>query len=379
VCSTSGRRSTLIAAAVTGALILIALPGLAQETPKAAATKGKSTKAPGPAPDRAALLPDQFGPFTKGKTLTQVAAPDPDLYAELGFEQVEQAEYQSPEKKHFTATAWRFHDSTGAMAAYEAARPPEATPSKVAKLAVRTPTGLIFTHGNYLFQLSGSAPATLRPAAGGNYVFEGSVPSEQDLDAIYEGLPKLEQSPLPTLMSYLPSADLVPNSERYVIGPVSLQRFDPGITPSVAAFHLGSEAQLGNYKSGKGLFTMAVFNYPTPGIAKERADEFGKVSGAMVKRTGALVAVILNPVDPDAAERTLAQVRYNVNLTWNEKVPVNEIKGMATLLINIVLFAGLMVCVSIVGGIGFGGFRVIARKFRKSGDPESMVTLDLHR
>jgi len=308
--------------------------------------------------------------------------PDQALFSEFGLEESDQAAYESGDKQHFTAAVWRFHDSTGAMAAFESIRPPAAVPSKIAKLAVRTPDGMIFAHGNYLFNVTGSAPATLRAAPGGganNYVFQDNVPSAADLDALYETLPRLEQSPLPILMSYLPSTGLVPNSERYVVGPVSLQRFEPAISPSTAAFHFGSEAQLGKYETAKGLFTMSVFNYPTPGIAKERAEEFGKIPGAMVKRTGALVAVVVNPPDADAAERTLAEVRYNVNLTWNEKVPVNEVKGVATLLVNIALFSGITLCFSIVGGIGFGGFRMIRRKYRKTADPESMVVLGLNR
>ena len=41
-------------------------------------------------------------------------------------------------------------------------------------------------------------------------------------------------------MTDLPADGLIPNSERYILGPVSLDRFEPRIPPSVAAFHLGS-------------------------------------------------------------------------------------------------------------------------------------------
>src|SRR5205807_7843576 len=130
-----------------------------------------------------------------------------------------------------------------------------------------------------------------------NYVFQftGGKVEPSDITELYNRLPKLEQSPLPALMTFLPpgtpSASLVPNSERYVVGPVSLERFEPRISPSVAAFHLSAEAQLGKYRTAKGLMTLSVFHYPTPGIARDRLEEFRKIPGAMAKRAGPLVAI----------------------------------------------------------------------------------------
>src|ERR1700722_15440648 len=120
------------------------------------------------------------------------------------------------------------------MAFFQARRPSGANPAPLAKLAVLTSDGTIFAYGNYVFQLT------------------GAVPPAQDLQGMYAQLPKLEQSPLPILMSILPSAGLIPNSERYVLGPVSLDRFEPRIPPSTAGFHYSAEAQLGKYKTPKG-------------------------------------------------------------------------------------------------------------------------------
>ena len=60
--------------------------------------------------------------------------------------------------ERFTASAWRFRDSTGAMAMFEARRPPGATRSDVTQLAVQTSDGVIFAYGNYVFQLTGTLP-----------------------------------------------------------------------------------------------------------------------------------------------------------------------------------------------------------------------------
>ena len=124
----------------------------------------------------------------------------------------------------------------------------------------------------------------------------------------------------PRLIDYLPSQDLVPNSERYVEGPAALQKFYPGISPSTAAFHLSAEAQIGEFQAPGGDLKLAIFSYPTPQIARLQTAQFQQISGAMVKRSGPLVAVILSPPNPDAAEKLLSLIRYQADITLDERV-----------------------------------------------------------
>jgi hypothetical protein len=291
---------------------------------------------------QAAIFPDHLGAFTKTAPKT-ISAPDRELDNEYGIQANESADYTAPDKKHFSATAWRFQNSTGAMAMFEVRRPPKATPSKMAKLAVTTLDGVIFTYGNYLLQLT------------------GSLPGEVELNQLYDQLPLLEQSALPLLIDAMPADGLIPNSERYILGPVSLQRFVSPIPPSVAAFHFDAEAQSAQYQTPKGKLTLAVFNYPSVGIAKERYEEFAKIPGAVVKRAGPMIAVTVQPPDPDAAERVLAQVRYASNVTLNAIPPVNgrQVGGMV---ISIIMLAGFILFLCVIAGVGFGVFRVILRK-----------------
>ncbi len=290
----------------------------------------------------AAIFPDQLGPYAKSAPTT-VSAPDRELDDEYGIQASESAEYTSPDKKHFAATAWRFQDSTGAMAMFEARRPPKATPSKMSKLAVTTSDGVIFTYGNYLLQLT------------------GALPTQAELDQLYDQLPELTQSALPLLVDALPAEGLIPNSERYIVGPVSLQRFDPAIAPSIVAFHVGAEGQLGQYQTPKGKLTLAIFDYPTPNIARERYEDFAKIPGVVAKRAGPLVAVTVQPPDADAAERVLAQVRYDANVTLNEQAPVTATQ-VSNMMLSIIGLAGGILFLCLVTGIGFGAFRVIFRK-----------------
>ena len=304
-----------------------------------------------------AILPDQIGTFVKGDT-QPLAASDPALLREFGFQAGEQALYKSPDKR-FTVSAWRFHDSTGALGLFEARRPANAAPAKLAALSSTTPEGAIFAYGNYVFEVT------------------GAVPEQKDLELLFAQLPQVDLAPLPALIGNLPQDGLIPNSERYVLGPVSLARFEPRIAPALAAFHLGAEAQLGRYRTPKGDLTLAIFSYPTPNIARERQEEYLKVPGTIAKRSGPLVGVVVQPPDADAAEGVLAGVQYAGNLTLNEKVPVNEGLFMYRLFLNIFVLSGVLIGLSIIVGIGFGGFRILRRKLGKPGhdDPFQLLRI----
>jgi len=314
----------------------------------------------------AAILPDQIGDFTRGE-IKAVAPEDPGLYQEFGLVAAEQAQYVAPVKtpadkkagKRFMATAWRLRDSTGALALFDTRLPATATPAKLSALSAKTPDGALFAYGNYVFQVS------------------GEVPEQTDLDLLFSKLTQLDNAPLPALAANLPADGLIPNSQRYILGPASLARFEPRIAPSLAAFHFGTEAQLGRYRTPKGDLTLAIFSYPTPNIARERVEEFSKTPGTMAKRTGPLVAVIVQPPDPDAAERVLAGVQYAGNLTLNETVAGNPVQQMGKLVYNGFVLAGLLGAFSIIVGIGFGGFRVLRKKFGKPGhdDPFQLLRI----
>jgi hypothetical protein len=313
---------------------------------------------------QAPIFPDQIGPYEKHAPTT-LSTPDQALYDEYGMEASEQAIYTAPagqkDQKRFTATAWRMHDSTGALALFQLRTPSGATPADFAPSAVRTSDGVIFEYGNYVIQ------------------FTGGQPDNEDLQAFYNQLPKFSNSPLPMVSTALPTADLVPNSKRYILGPVSLQRFLPEIPPSVAAFRSGAEAQLGKYNTSKGLMVLAIFDYPTPGVARDQTEAFQKIPGTAVKRTGPLVAVLVSPPDPDAAERLLSKVNYQAQVTLNEKVPVNEVKGFAGALLSMIALAGIIIGMCLVAGFGYAGVRILRRRVLHRQDPDAMIVLDIDR
>lgn len=304
----------------------------------------------GLASGQSVLWPDQFGQFQKVSS-RPVPLTDKGVWEEYGLHQAEEAEYASGESK-FRARAYRLKDPTGALAAFQWQRPAAAERSKLGSLAVETKDSAMLVYGNYLFY------------------FQGYKPQVPELEALFDRLPRLDQSAVPTLPGYLPSADLIANSERYVVGPESLARFAPGIPPSLAAFHLGAEAQLGRFRGPGGEMSLALFSYPTPQLARERTEAFRKLAGAMAKRAGPLVAVVLSPPDADAAERLLSSVRYEAEVSLSQYVPTRRDLWF-DLLINIALLIGILLVFCTVAGLAVAGWRI-----RRSG-AEPMIMLHL--
>jgi hypothetical protein len=307
-------------------------------------------------PLAAGILPDRLAGAMKSD-VKDFAAPDPALFEEYGFDGGEQATFGPT-----TLKVWRFRDPTGAMAAFQYARPADAKAgkSKVNDLAATSGAGAIYEYGNYVVQVT------------------GKIPSEEDLADVYLALKKVEKSPLPVISTYLPPDGLIPNSERYILGPVSLQKFTPQIPPSVAAFSLSAEAQLGQYRTKSGPMTLAIFNYPTPALSRERTEEFRKLPGVLAKRTGPLVAVVTGSSDPDSAERLLAKINYQANVTVDETTPNREVKSFARTIVNYILFSGLIILFCIFSGVLFAGVRMISRKLSgEKGEGEAMISLHL--
>jgi hypothetical protein len=299
-------------------------------------------------PLRAAIFPERLGEYLRSEP-KPLAAPDQQLFAEYGFEEGEQADFVAGDQR-FSATAWRLHDSTAALGVLQLRRAPQTTKG----LPVE-----IIQHANYVLEL------------------QGTKLDDVTRNQLYTALPKVYDAPLPALTGFLPVENRIVNSERYVLGPVSLERFEPKIPPSLAAFHLGAEGQLAKYKTPKGELTLALLSYPTPNMARERFDEFQKLPGAVARRAGPLLAVIMQPVDPDEAERTLARVHYEAKLTVNENAPQNFNKGLSNMILSIMALAGIISVIGVIVGVGFGGFRVLKHKLGFKEDPPPITVLRL--
>jgi hypothetical protein len=303
----------------------------------------------------AAILPDTIGDWMKGPGAVAALA-DQKVWQEYGLQDSETAEYSAAGRK-YTISAYRFGDATGALAAFDQARPEDAKTVEVVGLGAANASDEVVAVGNYLF------------------VFKGYKPKADELNHLVGTAPHYGQSPLPTLPRYVPDG-AQPNSERYIVGPESLAKFAPQIPPSTAAFHFNAEAELAKFGAPGKETTLLVFTYPTMEMARDRLPHFQQIPGAVVKRSGPLVAVALNPASPDDAERLLSKVKYLAEVTLPEHVPTLK-DNPANLLLNILYLCLVLAGFCVVSGLVVGGFRVLLRRSGASGDGDNMISLHI--
>ena len=294
----------------------------------------------------AALFPETLGTAHRTE-IHSVAISDQPLWDEYGLQASEQASYDSGGAP-YTVIGYRLQDSTGALAAFQWQR------------ATQPKSGAVERLGNYVL------------------IFQDRQPTPSELGSLRGSLPRLEEGPLPSLPGYLPRSGMSPSSERYITGPVSLTKFYPGIAPSTAAFHLGAEAQSADFDSPGGPLKLAIFSYPTNDIARARVAQFQKIAGAMTKRAGPLVALILAPGDPNGAERLLSQVRYQASVTQGHRFPTPK-DNVGAFMVNLFQLIGLLLVFCALSGLAVGGLRMILRRGGASGDGDQMISLQIEK
>jgi hypothetical protein len=289
-----------------------------------------------------AVLPEQLGTF-KRASLTEPAVDDKALWDEYGLEVREEAVYRD-KGQSYTLSVWRFKDPTGAYAGRQVLEAKTQDWKQV---------------GNYIYRVT------------------GDVPKESALRNSFVSFPNLDVSALPFLENYLPAEDRVAGSMRYVLGPASLERFEPSISPSLAAFSLGAEAQGAVYRIGGAETKLLLFTYPTPQIARKKAAEFQMREDLYTKRAGPLLAVLIRPTNPDAAERFLSKIRYESSVTIHEPKNKKPEGNVADMLISIGIITLVLIILSVLLGMAFGGFRMIRERFGLKTAEEGFTSLDL--
>jgi hypothetical protein len=311
---------------------------------------------------QAAIWPEKWAEHTRAKA-EPVAITDAGLWAEYEGEAAEKALFRSPIGP-FRATAWRLRDSTSALAWYYFTRPANCTPVRNSQAGCTTPGLAALALKNYVF------------------LFEGWRPLDRELLELEKTLPDMRSGGgLPKLPAYLPDKNRIRNSERFITGVESLSRFESRISPMLVGFENGAEAVSVAYRSPAGDLQVTVFDYPTPQLARQVYAGFERQQGWALKRSGTLIAVIPQQVDPKAAASVLDPIQWDVNFMWNEATKPPPMPDVGGMLIAIFELTGLLLVVCVGGGIGVAGLYYMSRaRDRAARNNESPMTfLDLSK
>jgi len=278
---------------------------------------------------------------------------------EYGFQDLEVATYTREGGRKLTIKAARFNDATGAYGAYTFYRDPEMFTETIGDAAVvSNGNRVLFFKGNILIdaafdRVTAMSAAELRELA-------------SELPAAPPNL-----SHVPDLQRYLPRQSLVANSAKYVIGPTAYERLQPVIPTSVIDFGKSAEVAAANYKTSDGTGTLTLIYYPTPQIAATQLRAFQQLHSAgasgsqsfEMKRTGPIVAIASGPISSGDAKDLLASVNYEAEVTYNEPTFLSKRDNIGNLIVGVFTLIGIIFLLALVLGLGFGGFRVLMKKF----------------
>ncbi len=267
------------------------------------------------------------------------------------------------QRGNLTVTTYQMKDQTGALAAWEWLRSAKARACDLASFCTIDTDRTVVSDDNYVL------------------VFQGGIPKKIDVDAVLQTLPNRKDTSLPAILTFLPKQGREANSARYVLGPASLQAFAPELVPAKPGFDQGVEAQTASYQILETLppVRFAIFDYPTPEMARLHLPAFQKLSAVQAKRSGVLIAVVFGPGAKTLGAALLERVQYEAKITWNEVPPPSPIKPMFQLLINVLYLSVLLSGICLLGGIIYGGMRIYRRRYGTLEAEESMITLKLGR
>lgn len=178
---------------------------------------------------------------------------------------------------------------------------------------------------------------------------------------------------LPTLWEQLPAKELIPGSDRYVLGPQTLNQFFPVGLGNAVGFETGAEAEVARYHSGNGEASLLLVDLPTPQIAARilnqmagQYDVNGSKPGAdapiFAKRLMTTLVLVTGAASEADAHALLDRVQSTEVLTWNEPTPKKNEPDIGTIVVGTIVGTGIICAFSIVAGLAFGGFRLAIKR-----------------
>jgi hypothetical protein len=345
-----------------------------------------------PAERAPALLPLQFeGWEMQGSphTSTDPAAADPTNAAvlkEYRFSDLATSTYTRDDGRTLKIRAARFADASGAFGAYTFYLQPEMAKEKICPTdapcgaqAASLGQRVLFYRGNVLVDMQFSQESAMSAAQ--MRELAGALPR-----------PIGNLASLPTFIEFMPHRGLVVNTQKYVMGPAALAAQAPPVPADLVDFDASAEVSMGRYATPSGEATLMLISYPTPQLANKhllqidaahqaQAHAGGESAGSYFdKRTGPIIAIATGPVSDSDAKSLLGMVNWEASVTWNQASDNQQVRDLYTLILNIVILAGILGGLAIVAGIAFGGIRILMKRWypdRVFDRPEQMEFISL--
>ena len=312
------------------------------------------------------LLPRAFSGWQKSasKTSTNAAAIDAANAAalkEYGFKDSEEATYTRDGRK-ITLRALRFQDGTTGFGAFTYYREPGMAREDLCDNAASAREHIVFHCADILIDAHWDRVTSMTMA---------------ELRTLAQALPKLSgpAAQPPTIPPSLHNIDDLKLS----LGPASHAHFTalPGWAELAPAADLidyqrSAEVIIAPIISGRGIMT--VVRYPTNRIAMQElpkldawskqlpADAGERNLQSQAKRSGPILLTVRGQLGTDEVATAINAVNYEADVTWNEATGLEKRNNIGGLVYAAILLAIIIFGFAVIGGLVFGGFRILLRK-----------------
>jgi hypothetical protein len=310
------------------------------------------------------ILPASFAGWTSGTPLAPTAgfkiAQSQAVADEYGIVSGERASYARGNDAVLDVSLLRTKDPSGAYGMYSYLRSPDKAYSSSGDRSVMSRERALFLVGNLVLDVRG---ADLQRYG-------------QDLNVLVAAVAaKAEQGPLPTLTEHLPVKGFIDRSDKYVLGPVTLNEVFPVSSDDWLGFSHGAEAEVAKYRVGDRELNLLIADFPTPQVAQKKLVDLqqsyhmnpaGADAGAsplFAKRSITLLAIVSGARTQAEADQLLGLVQSGSEVTWNEPTFQFKEPSIGAMIVGSIEGAGVLCMFAIIAGIGFGGFRLIVKRY----------------
>jgi hypothetical protein len=278
---------------------------------------------------------------------------------EYGFLSGEKATYARGSDETLYVELFRMKDPSGAYGEYSYLRKPDMSRPGPTDHSAMSPAEAVALVGNLVLFIQGSE----------------LVKDAKDLSVLVtEVSAKAQQGPLPTLNEHLPAKGFIERSDRYILGPVTLDQFFPVSQNDWLGFSTGAEAEVARYHVDGRELNLLIADFPTPQTAQKKLNELQQIyhvnaadaerndSPVFGKRSITLLAIVFGARTQVEADKLLDQVQSGAEVTWNEPTFQFKEPPITTMIVGAIIGTGIICCFALISGIAFGGFRIVVKR-----------------
>jgi hypothetical protein len=292
--------------------------------------------------------------FVSGEHDTYTHAPSTEKDTEKGTQKAG----QPGEADTLDVTLYKMTDPSGAYGEYSFLRSPDMPRADLADHSSISSGRALVLEGNTVLDIRGS-----------------NLPKQEAaLKALAASVSKnAQQGPLPWIENRLPTDDLIPRSDHYILGPVALNRFFPLGEDDWLGFSHGAEAETAQYQLGGKTVTLLLADFPTPQIAADELSRLGQkfnVNGSnagagsplFAKRTVTMLGIVMGASSKAEAAPLLGGIESGTQVTWNEPTFQFKEPTIEMMIVGSIIGTGVICGFTLIAGIAFGGFRLVMKR-----------------